>query len=197
MIKFKNIFNAFFSIFNLVAVFSCTNHIEFIRNDVNDMNYKLYYNSKDLSISLTDFETNNKELLSTLIVKKYGEINYKDNSQQNVKIDLLGTNFTKEASLKKVVDKYIEEYENGFSSNKFDNIFKLTSETFKISNKWKLCKKDMKILCLDYGDFHFGDYQENNAIYTCENDKYKYFLIKNNSLIRPNIIDTDDFRTNN
>jgi len=108
---------------------------------------------------------------------------------------LIGTDFTTNEYLDKMVDTAKEEIKSGKIQRDYQNANARSIVSMAIGQSWSLVTSKKITWSLDYEDIHYGDFAEWYSSFKILTDNYAYYLIAHETYIAPNNDGTDDFRT--
>lgn len=108
---------------------------------------------------------------------------------------LIGTDFTTNEYLDKMVDEAKGEIESGSIQRDYQNANARSIVSMTIGDSWKSVVSQKFTWSLDYDGVHYGDYAEWYSSFRILTNNYRYYLIAHETYVAPNNDNTDDFRT--
>lgn len=108
---------------------------------------------------------------------------------------LIGTDFTTNSYLDKMVENAKEEIEEGSIQRNYQSVNARSIVSMSIGESWKSVVSKKITWSLDYDGVHYGDYAEWYSSFKILTNNYRYYLIAHETYVTPNNNNTDDFRT--
>lgn len=107
---------------------------------------------------------------------------------------LIGTDFTTNEYLDKMVDEAKEEIESGTILRDYKNANARSIVSMTIGDSWNSVVSQKLTWSLDYGGVHYGDFAEWYSSFRITTYSYRYYLLAHETYVAPNNNNTDDFR---
>ena len=108
---------------------------------------------------------------------------------------LIGTNFTTNEYLDKMVENAKDEIESGTIQRDYQNANARSIVSMTIGDSWNPVVSQKLTWSLDYNGDHYGDFAEWYSSFRILTNNYRYYLIAHETYVAPNNDGTDDFRT--
>lgn len=155
---------------------------------------KIEYSSQNvLSVSEYDETTEVEEV--DINGKLLGKYFYETENDVVGEGFLIGTEFTTNDYLGKMVEETKEEIESGTIQRDYQNANARSIVSMTIGESWNSVVSKKFTWSLDYDGVHYGDYAEWYSSFRILTNNYRYYLIAHETYVSPNNDNTDDFRT--
>ena len=108
---------------------------------------------------------------------------------------LIGTDFTTNEYLDKMVDEAKGEIESGSIQRDYQNANARSIVSMTIGDSWNSVVSQKFTWSLDYDGVHYGDYAEWYSSFRILTNNYRYYLIAHETYVAPNNDNTDETQT--